>query len=89
MGQKPLKVPLFKGDLGGSKCCKTTLKYLCVHRSLACGVCGHDITEFAIALVFVPAITPPANELVGVLLSGVEEKAVLKQAICCILADTL
>ncbi|MBD2244216.1 hypothetical protein [Nostoc sp. FACHB-888] len=40
-------------------------------------------------IVFVPAITPPANEPVGVLLSGVEEKAVLKQAICCILPDAL
>jgi hypothetical protein len=30
--------------------------------------CGHDITEFAIASVFVPAITPPANEPFGVLL---------------------
>ncbi|MBW4427873.1 MAG: hypothetical protein KME50_26385 [Nostoc desertorum CM1-VF14] len=52
-------------------------------------LCGHDITEFAIASIFVPAITPPANKPVGVLLSGMEEKAVLKQAICCILADAL
>ncbi|MBW4454721.1 MAG: hypothetical protein KME55_19505 [Nostoc indistinguendum CM1-VF10] len=51
--------------------------------------CGHDITEFAIASVFVPAITAPANEPVSILLFGVEEKAVLKQAICCILPDAL